>query len=480
MTCTGREEGKVSVRTSVIVGAAVTMGTILATSRARQLSRNRRQSEHVSQTEQSYKSARTRILILGAGFGGLATALELDKQFKHTDDCSILLVDRDNDLLFTPLLWITANGRTSPNNVTVPIRDFQRGRRFHVLHAEIEHIDFDRREVRTTAGIHPYDILVTALGSHTSMPDLPGLQAHALSFHTPANALQLRNHLIDAIEAAHQTEDAEQRRAWLTFVVGGAGDTGVELAATIQDYLLSGLFKAYPWLADEKVRIVLIGHSKRILPTSKPNTSRLVQRVLEREGIEVMTGTAITGVTETTVETSAGSIPARTFFWAAGITAPDIIRQLPVQHAHNGAVTVNSYLRLSEHPEVYIIGDCAWAYDADGKPVPATAQASRQQGMYVGKTIAAEYAKREIYPYRYAPLGHLALLGHYSGVAEIGPLTFDGFLAFLLWHLVYLVRNPSWTKRIRLLVDWTLSAILGREIGELRLGTGRSPDKVTT
>lgn len=139
---------------------------------------------------------------------------------------------------------------------------------------------------------------------------------------------------------------------------------------------------------------------------------------------------------------------------------------------------VDDHLRIPQHPEVYVIGDCAWAYDTTGIPVPATAQASRQQGFYLGETIAAEYAKRPTRPYRYAPLGHLALLGHYSGVAELGPLTFDGYLAFLLWHIVYLARNPSWTKRIRLLIDWTTSAILGCEIGELRLGTERASRKL--
>jgi NADH dehydrogenase len=287
--------------------------------------------EHVSGTEESYRSASTRILILGAGFGGLATALKLDQQLRPSDDVSVLVVDRDNDLLFTPLLWTVASGRTSPNNVVVPIRDFQKGRRFHVLHAEVERIDLDRKEVLTSAGTRPFDILVIALGSYTAVPDLPGLRTYAFPFHTPSDALQLRNHLIDAIEAAHQTEDPQERRAWLTFVVGGAGDTGVELAAIIHDYLITGLFSAYPWLADATSRIVVIGRSERVLPMSKPNTSRLVHQVLEQEGIEVLAGRSITGVTETTVETNAEVIPARTLFWAAGTTAPDVVRQLPVQ-----------------------------------------------------------------------------------------------------------------------------------------------------
>jgi NADH:ubiquinone reductase (H+-translocating) len=460
------------MRKYLTLGALAALGAVLVGRQLRRSSRDKRRPEHVSQTEESYQRAGTRILILGAGFGGLATALKLDRQLRRSGDISILVVDRDNDMLFAPLLWTVANGRTNPNNAVVPIRDFQKGRQFHILHAEIESIDLDRKEVLTSAGPRPYDRLVIALGSYTAMPDLPGLRTYALPFHTPANALQLRNHLIDAVEAAHRTRDPQERLEWLTFVVGGAGDTGIELAAIIHDYLVTGLFREYPWLADAPVRIVVIGRSERVLPMSKPNTSHLVQQVLEHEGIEVLTERAITGVTETTVETSTEIIPARTLFWAAGTTAPDIVRRLPVQHARNGAVIVDDHLRISGHPEVYVIGDSTWAYDSStGAPVAATAQAARQQGYYVGETIAAEYTKRPAQPYRYRTLGHLALLGHNTGVAEVGPLMFDGLPAFLLWHLVYLLRNPSWSKRIRLVVDWTLSSVVGRETGQLRLGT---------
>jgi len=191
-------------------------------------------------------------------------------------------------------------------------------------------------------------------------------------------------------------------------------------------------------------------------------------------------GRSVIGVTETAVETSSEVIPARTLFWAAGTTAPDVVRRLPVLHARNDAVIVDDHLRIPSYPDVYVIGDSAWAYDSITRaPVPPTAQAARQQGYYVGKAIAMEYAGRPAPPYRYTTLGHLALLGHHTGVAEVGPIAFTGLPAWISWHLAYLQRNPSWDKRVRLVVDWLLSAILGRETGQLRLGTGLTQRKHT-
>ena len=203
-------------------------------------------ASHGSERVRDYEAAAHRVLILGAGFGGLATALELDRRLDRRDDVSVLVVDRDSAMLFFPLLWTVADGRADPSDVVVPVRDFQRRRRFGLLHAEVERIDLERRHVQTTAGTRPYDVLVVALGSITAVPDLPGLRERARLFHSPIDALELRNHLIEAVEAAHQCDDAEERRTWLTFVVGGGGDTGIELAATIRTYLATGLLAAYP------------------------------------------------------------------------------------------------------------------------------------------------------------------------------------------------------------------------------------------
>jgi NADH dehydrogenase len=454
----------------VALETALLAGVVLL---ARRRNNNRQLFEleaHTSETEAEYRNARHRILILGAGFGGLNAALELDRRLQREPDTSILLADRNNDLLFAPLLWIVANGRANPSDVMVPVRAFQRGRNFHVLYADVTGIDLEERVVTTTAGPRPYDYLVIALGSRTAVPDLPGLRDHALRFHNPADALQLRNHLIEAIENAHRAIDPAERKEWMTFVVCGGGDTGVELAATIHSYLVGGMFARYPWLADEPIRIVVVGHAPRLVPMGTPKSSDAVRRTLEGEGIEAMTGVSVLGATDRAVLTDKGEIPCRTLFWAAGITAPDVVRSLPGEHAPNGALMVDGHLRLQNHREVYVVGDVAWAYDAaTHEPIPPTAQAAEHQGAYVGKAIALAVRGQEALPFRFKPLGHLALLGNYTGVAEIGPFTFTGLPAWIMWHGYYLLHIPSWRNRVHLVVDWLLSWLTGPDTTKLPL-----------
>jgi NADH dehydrogenase len=461
---------KASVRIAGLLGIAAGAG-LVAWVRSRRAPDAARRALHTSETTAEYARSRHRVLVLGAGFGGLMTATMLADRLPPTSGASVLVVDSDNSLLFTPLLWTVAEGRAEADDVVVPIRAFQRHREFHVLKAEVRRIDVERRVVLTAAGESPYDTLVIALGSITAVPDLPGLREHVQVFHSPADAIELRNRLIDAVEAAHNALDPQERREWLTFVVSGGGDTGVELAATISTYLRSGLFEEYPWLAQEGVRIVVVGRNERLMPMSDPHTSGTVRRVLEGEGIEVRTGVSVEGVSPRAVQASGDEISARTVFWAAGISAPPVVRDIPVRHEHNGALVVDDHLRLPEHPEVYAVGDCAWAFDGVTRaPVPPTAQASEHMGTYVARCIADGLDDRQTPPFRYAPLGHLALLGRHTGVARVGPLIFAGLPAWLLWHAYYLGHIPSWRNRARLVLDWLLSAVAGRETSEIRLG----------
>lgn len=434
-----------------------------------------RRSHHINSNAELYQSTPQRIVILGGGFGGLTAALELERALGRSTAARILVIDRDNSQMFTPLLWTVASGRTNPNNVVVPIRAFQRGRRFHALQAEVQEIDLDRREVHTSAGVHSYDHLIIALGRQTIVPDLPGLRERASVFQTAGDAVELRNKLIDALEMAHNSPDKTEKREWLTFVVTGGGDTGVELAATINEYLKAGLFARYPWLQEEPAKVVLIGRDERLVPSSTRKTSKLVRKVLKQQGIDVRTGVSVESATDQLVKTSSGDIPARTLFWAAGTSAPAIVRELPVEHARNGSLIVDDHLRVVGQSNVYGIGDAAWVIDpASGEGVPPTAQAAQGEAKYVARAIAVNIKGKKYRPYKYSTLGHLALLGKWTGVANVGPLTFSGFPAWVVWHGAYLLRIPSWRKRIKLIDDWISALILGRETNQLRLDADRA------
>jgi NADH dehydrogenase len=454
--------GKVLWKALTIAGSGLALAAFASTRRSR--------ASHRSQSEADYERAGTRILILGGGFGGATTALELDRRLGCRRDVSVLVVDRSNAQLFVPLLWTVAAGRAAPTHVTVPLRSLQRARAFHLLNANVESVDLEKRVVRTSAGERGYDTLVIALGSVTAIPGAPGVREHVLTFRSPADAVELRNHLIDAVEHAHRATDPAERAMWSTFVIVGGGDTGSELAAAVRDYLRGALWDLYPWLLDTPARVVVIEQADRLVPLSPPRVSALLRARLEAEGIEVRTGTSVERVTDEAVYAGESSIPTRTVFWSAGVSAPEVVRNLPVHHERNGALVVDRCLRLADYPNVYAIGDNAWAKDETTRAaVPALAQAAEYEAKYVAASIASSLSGRSLRPFRFNKLGQMILLGRRDGIVEIGPLTVTGFPAWLMWHGYYLSHIGSWRNRVLLAADWFLSLLVGRETSELAL-----------
>jgi NADH dehydrogenase len=245
----------------------------------------------------------------------------------------------------------------------------------------VQRIDLERGVVTTSAAERSYDQLVIALGSVTTVPEkIPGAREHALVFRSPADAMQLRNRIIDALEGAHQATDEAARRAWLTFVVIGGGDTGTELAATIYDFAQHAVEKEYPWLVDEAIRVVVIESADRLVPLSSKAASERVRASLERRGITVHTGVGVDRIDEQAVYAGDLSVPTGTAYWAAGVAPPELVREIDADHAKNGALLVDEHLRVRGRSNVYAIGDNAWAVDyVDGQAVPALAQAVRSK-----------------------------------------------------------------------------------------------------
>jgi len=428
-------------------------------------------TRHKTQATETWDRSRHKILILGGGFGGVATALGLDRELRRDPDAAVLLVDRGNAQLFTPLLWTVADGRSSAAHVMVPLRSYQRGRAFHVLHADVQHVDLERRVVTTSAGERPYDRLVIALGSVTTVPEkIPGASEHAHVFRSPADAMELRNRIIDALEGAHQTSDAAARSAWLTFVVIGGGDTGTELAATIYDFVREAIEREYPWLVDEAVRVTVIEALDRLVPLSSEAISRRVRASLERRGIVVHTSAGVERIEDGAVHAGTLTVPTHTVFWSAGIAPPQLVRDIDAEHAKNGAVLVDEQLRVRGRSDVYAIGDNAWAVDSTtGRPVPALAQAAEHEAHYVARAIAANRRGKAMPPFRFKELGQMTLLGNYDAVAEIGPVTLTGPIAWFTWHAYYALHLGSWRSRILLVTGWLMAALLGRETSEIPL-----------
>ena len=452
-------------------GLALAVAAVGAAGLAVARRRSSRRRRHTTQDVQEWEHAQTKILIVGAGFGGVAAALALDRRLRSDPSASILLVDRGNAQLFVPLLWTVAQGRANAEDVLVPLRSHQRGRSFHILHADVQRVDLERRTVTTSAGDRTYDRLIIALGSVTTIPDkVPGAREHALVFRSPADAMQLRNRIIDALEGAHQSVDVATRRAWLTFVVIGGGDTGTELAATMNDFARHAMEKEYPWLVDDPIRVVVVEAENRLSPLSAEATSRRIRESLERRGIIVHTGTNVERVGGDGVYAGDLMIPTHTVYWSAGISPPQLIRDIDAEHAKNGALLVDERLRVRGKSDVYAIGDNAWAVDSEsGQAVPALAQAAEREASYVAGAIAAGLHGTVPKPFRFKKLGQMTLLGNYDAVAEIGNVTFTGPFAWFLWHAYYAMHLGSGRTRVHLVTAWFMAALFGRDTSEIPL-----------
>jgi NADH:ubiquinone reductase (H+-translocating) len=305
----------------------------------------------------------------------------------------------------------------------------------------------------------------------TTVPEsIPGAREHALVFRSPADAMQLRNRIIDALEGAHQATNAAERRAWLTFVVIGGGETGTELAPTIYDFAQRTLEKQYPWLVDEPIRVVVLESAERLVPLSSESVSRRVRDSLERRGVTVHTSAGVDRIDDEAVYARPLRVPARTVYWAAGVAPPQLVREINADHAKNGALLVDEHLRVRGHANVYAIGDNAWAVDSQsGQAVPALAQAAEREADYVAGAIVAGLRGTPLEPFHFKKLGQMTLLGNYDAVAEIGPLTFTGPPAWLMWHAYYASRIGSWRTRIYLVTGWVMAALFGRETSEIPL-----------
>jgi NADH:quinone reductase (non-electrogenic) len=378
---------------------------------------------------------RPKVLIVGAGFGGLEAAKALNRVA-----VDVIVIDRQNHHCFQPLLYQVATAALSPAEIAWPIRHILRQQRnATVLMAEVSGIDLAGRCVQTSAGPISYDYLVIATGAthsyfgHDDWIDFaPGLKRIE-------DATRIRRSILLAFEHAELAHDDAERQRLLTFVIVGGGATGVEMAGAIAEIARQTLAKDFRRIDPRSSRIILLEAGPRVLPTLPEDLSAYAERTLTRMGVDVRTSTRVINCDRRGVDLDRGRIDASTIIWAAGVVASPAARWLGAEHDRAGRVLVRPDLSLPDHPEVFVIGDAAGVHDQTGAMVPGVAPAAKQMGRYVGRVIAARVDETpSLPPFRYRSFGDLATIGRRAAVVNFGYLRLKGFVGWLFWSLVHI------------------------------------------
>jgi len=366
------------------------------------------------------------------------------------------------------MLHEVACGDLDPVHITNPLRTLLR--RVIILEAEVDSIDLAKKRVVIAYGINRkqrdlgYDHLVLALGSETSFPDIPGVAEGAVTMKSLGDAILLRNRLIALLELASVEQDADARKAMLTFVVSGGGFAGVETVGAINDLVRESVVQ-YPLLDPAMVRVVLIHGGGAVLPELGEKLGIFAQQKLRQRDVDVRLKTRVTGYTSGHVLCSEGeAIQAQTLIWAAGVTPIAAIKNLPVEK-NKERIVVTENLEVPGQSGVWAVGDCAAATDpATSKPYPPTAQHGLRQGTVVGRNIAARIDGQPLRPFAFRSPGQLAAIGRRTGVARIFGINFSGFIAWALWRTVYLSKLPRLEKKLRVAIEWTFALFFPRDL----------------
>jgi NADH dehydrogenase len=408
------------------------------------------------------KSTRKRILILGAGFAGLYTALHLERMLDKDTLAEVALVDQHYYHLFTPMLHEAATGVIQPGLIMTPIRRILRGKWIHFLHARVEHIDLEAREVTLCCRQMPYDVLVVALGSVSEFYGLDSIRQKALEIKGAQDADRLRCHVINRFEAATRESNPHRRKKLLTFVVVGGGCTGVETVTELHEYLEHLHKEQYSLIDPAEVQTVLVEAQSCVLSQMGHTLSEVALRRMEKMGIEVLLDASVTRFGEDGLEFANGRerLLADTVVWAAGVRASPLLADLSLEKDRMGRIVVGSDLRVPGHPEVYVLGDAAHAeHPRTGEVYPPTAQVAYRQAPVAAANIAADFQGGAHKQFDFTYIGDLVSLGRLSGVADPFRLRLRGFPAWLLWKFYYLVSLVGWQNRLRVALNWLLALV---------------------
>jgi NADH dehydrogenase len=391
------------------------------------------------------------VVIIGGGFAGLETA----KALAHVP-VEITLLDRQNHHCFQPLLYQVATATLSPADIAWPIRGIlSRQRNVRVLMANVDAVDDDRRVVHTNGGVFAYDHLVVATGATHAYFGHPDWAPHAPGLKRIEDATEIRRRILLAFERAELSTDPTEREALTTFVVVGGGPTGVELAGAIADMAHDALPRDFRNVDPAQARVLLVEAGPRVLAAFPEALSRYAQAALERRGVEVMTGAAVTDIGPGRVSIGDRSISVGAVVWAAGVAASAAADWLGAERDRAGRVKVTPDLTLPGRPEIFVVGDTAAVVQEDGRPVPGIAPAAKQMGRYAASVIAARVtSKATPEPFRYRHQGDLATIGRKAAVVRLNRLTLTGFLGWAFWGLAHVYFLIGLRNRIAVAFSW--------------------------
>jgi NADH dehydrogenase len=433
-----------------------------------------------AQPEPVSREVKTCVVILGGGFAGVSTAMNLEKEFRDDPSVAFTLVSETNALLFTPMLAEVAASSVEPTHISTPLRSSLH--RTRVVRAQVAGIDLENRRVKLSKSKETltYDHLVLALGAVSSLPPGDGIAEHAFEFKTLADAIRIRNHVIDVFDRADAEPNPARRRALLTFIVAGGGFSGAELVGALNDFA-RGMLADYPNLSADDLRIVLVHSRERILPELSASLADYALERMRARGVTFELNARVSAARPGVVvlkrmeleKTDATKkpepvqleIPTETLVWAAGTAPSPLLKELAVERDKRGAVLVENTLAVRGHTGLWALGDCAIVPDAKtGKSCPPTAQFAIREARTLARNLCASIAGEPLQPFHFDSLGTLCVVGHHTACAEIKGYKFSGFFAWFLWRTLYLIKLPGLERKVRVVGDWTIELFFPRDI----------------
>jgi NADH dehydrogenase len=423
-----------------------------------------------------------RVVVVGGGFAGLYAAMGLDRSLGHHCDLEVVVIDKKNYFLFPPLLPSVATGTIETRQVTYPFRRIFETTNIHFRKELVERIDpvtktvFSRVDMGTDPsgaplsgdGCHTsYDYLVLAPGSDTQTFNTPGVKEHAFFMREVGDAVAVRNQIIDCFERAGRESDERVQREWLTFVVVGAGPTGIELAAEVHDLIEHVLLRRYPEVPRDLPKVYIVQSGNQVLPGWHDALVKSASKQLGTLKVEVVLGDRVTHVGPFEIALGSGkTLRSRTCVWCAGVKPAGLLASCEFEKDKSGRIPVEPDCRVKAHPEVFVLGDAA-TYLVGGKPLPPLGQVAFQQGSATAANLVRLLSGKQTRPFKYFNFGALVSVGEHFASIDLLGVRLSGFIAWGIWRMLYLGKLVGFSNKVRVLIDWTLDLLVERSISQI-------------